>query len=270
MSQKIPSLLKEIPDYPEKLYMRGKLPGEKTVISITGSKEPTDYGIEIVKKLTLGLSKYPISIATGLSVGIEQLTTEEALKLGTQVIGISSSGLKHSDELQERIISSNGLLLSEEGPNKCKTKKSKELSLRIIAGISQTTIVIEAERKSNAMVIADLAMQYNREVCTFPGSIFSKTSSGPHYLIRNGATPITSLDNLLEILGFSVERNDKPDLTEEELVAVKVLLRKPLEKIDLCNELNLNSIECDRLIATLSLKDIIKEELGEIKINLPK
>ena len=121
------------------------------------------------------------------------------------------------------------------------------------------------------MITARLATEYNRDVLAVPGSIFSPNSKGTNRLIRQGATPITYVEELLDALGFEqVKKEDRQaslfvDLSKDELAVIK-LLREPSPRDDLIRAIKMSTSEANSLLSVMEIKGIIKEELGEIRL----
>ncbi len=201
-------LLSEIPDCPKKLYYEGNIEllnnSSYTYICIVGTRKHTEYGKEVCELLIQGLKGYPVAIVSGLALGIDGLVHKIALSNNIPCIAVPGSGIDHTvlypqkhTELAKDIVKSGGLVLSEYEPLTRASPWSFPMRNRIMAGLSHATLVIEGEIDSGTLITARLALEYNREVLAVPGSIFSKTSDGPLSLIKNGATPITSVDDLL-------------------------------------------------------------------------
>jgi DNA processing protein len=141
-----------------------------------------------------------------------------------------------------------------------------------MAGLSCAVMVIEAEIKSGTLITSRMATDYNKDVLTVPGNIFSKTSEGPHMLIRLGATPITKPEELIEALGFK-NKNEKPRNLELEYnecspeeKKVIAFLRAPTEKDELLRSLNMPVGQANAVLSVMELKGLIKETLGEIHL----
>lgn len=278
--EQFPDALLEIPQPPNKLYVRGKLPEKEMVyLSVVGSRKNTSYGKDICEKLIEGLKGYPIVIVSGLAMGIDSIAHKIAIKNGITTIAFPGSGLDNSVlyprtniQLAEEIIKSGGCLISEMEPNFRATLYSFPQRNRLMAGISKAVLIIEAEEKSGTLITARMALDYNRDVLAVPGSAFSSNSNGTNWLIKQGATPITSSDDILIALGFNIE---KPKQTDAERYAdcgkdeMKIieLLREPMERNDLIRELGMNIGEANALLSIMELKDLIKEEMGEIRLN---
>ncbi len=280
LKSKFPPLLSEIPDPPKKLYYRGVLPDWKKFkfLCVVGSRKYSNYGKEATERLIEGLRGYPVVIVSGLALGIDSIAHEAALRAKLITIAIPGSGL-NSDvlypashrRLAEKIITAGGALMSEFEPDFRATTWSFPQRNRIMAGISHATLVIEAEIKSGTLITSRLATDYNRDVLTVPGSIFSKQSEGPHMLLRLGATPATGSDVILDTLGFKKEESggvsgksyDDCSPEEKKIIA---LLTSPFSREDLIAESALPVHELNALLSLLELKGHIKETGGEIHL----
>ena len=139
-----------------------------------------------------------------------------------------------------------------------------------MAGISKAVLIIEAEEKSGTLITARMALDYNRDVLAVPGSAFSSNSNGTNKLIKQGATPVTTSADILEALGFEVEKkvlSEKEkyaDCSKEEMKIIE-LLREPTERDDLIRESGMDIAKANALLSIMEIKELIKEELGEIK-----
>ncbi len=274
-----PSLL-EIPQVPEKLFIRGDLPGPETkLLCVVGSRRYTNYGKEACQKLIGGLRGYDVAIVSGLAIGIDGLAHEAALETGLRTIAIPGSGLGVTSlhpqahiGLAKKILDLGGCLLSEYPPDFKATQYSFPQRNRLMAGLSVAVLIIEADKKSGTMITSRLATEYNKDVLTVPGSIFSQTSAGPHLLLRLGATPITSPEELRDALGFKTA-DDTPRNLELEYAecspqekAVIKILREPRPKDELLRALDLPIAEANAVLSVMELKGLIKETLGEIHL----
>ena len=275
--ERIPQSLREIPQPPEKLYLWGKLPPEGTVyLAVVGSRKCTTYGKDTVKKLISGLKGYPIAIVSGLAMGIDALSHEAALDAGLYAVGFPGSGLSPqvlfpptSLKLAQKIIDKGGCLISEFEPDFKATQWGFPMRNRLVAGLSRAALIIEAQEKSGTLITARMALDYNREVLAVPGAINGEFSKGTNRLIRQGATPITSSDDILEALGFEVDQTSKQktlfdDATPEEKKILK-LLTEPLPRDELIRAMNQPVGVANAMLSVMEIKGLIKEELGEIR-----
>jgi DNA processing protein len=276
--EEFPSQLLEIPQPPKTLYIRGSMPDpDLTYLAIVGSRNYTSYGKDICEKLIRGLQGYPIVIVSGLALGIDSIAHRTALNVGLKTIAFPGSGLddkviypKTNIFLAKEIIENRGCLISEFEPNFISTLYSFPQRNRLMAGMSKAVLIIEAEEKSGTLITARLALDYNKDVLAVPGSAFSSNSNGTNWLIKQGATPITKSEDILEALGFKIE---KPELSDEEKYAdcskeeimVINLLREPRERDDLIREMKMDVAQANALLSIMELKELIKEELSEIR-----
>ena len=278
--KEFPAQLLEIPQPPEKLFIRGNLPGPNTkLLCVVGSRRYTNYGKEACEKLISGLRGYDVAIVSGLAIGIDGIAHEAAMNTGLRTIAIPGSGLGVSAihpiahvGLAKKILDQGGCMLSEYEANFMSTLYSFPQRNRIMAGLSCAVLVIEAEIKSGTLITSRMATDYNKDVLTVPGNIFSKTSQGPHMLIRLGATPITTPEELIEALGFknkdSAPRNLELEYNEcsPEEKAVITALRTPMPKDDLLRALAMPVAQANAVLSIMELKGLIKETLGEIHL----
>jgi DNA processing protein len=276
--EQFPSALLEIPQPPKTLYMRGKLPPKDYIyLAVVGSRKYTSYGKDVCEKLIRGLKGYPIVIVSGLAMGIDSIAHKTALEVGLLTLSFPGSGLDNSVlhprsniRLAQQIVDSGGCLISELAPHWKATIYSFPQRNRLMAGISKAVLIIEAQEKSGTLVTARMALDYNRDVLSVPGSIFSENSKGTNKLIHQGATPVTSSEEVLDALGFTVE---KPSQSEAEKYAscskeekkIIELLFEPMERDELVRESGMNIADANALLSIMEIKELIKEELGEIR-----
>lgn len=273
-----PTPLREIPEPPEELYLRGELPDEKSYIYLTvvGSRKYSRYGKDACEQLISGLRGYPIVIVSGLALGIDGIAHKSAMEAGLKTIAVPGSGLspqvlypRTHVPLAEEIIDSGGALLSEFEPDFRATEWSFPQRNRIMAGISKATLVIEAEDRSGTLITARMALDYNRDVLAVPGDIFSPTASGTNRLIKQGAGAITSPEDLLRVLGFEPNNNkniivDISDLSPNENTIWNLLV-EPISRDQLIRESGLSIQDCIETLSLLEIKGVITEEMGEIR-----
>ena len=272
-----PKLLKEITDPPKHLFIRGDFPDEKEnkFLCVVGSRKYTLYGKEVCKKIIEGLAGYPIVIVSGLAIGIDSVAHNSALNVGLKTIAVPGSGLDDSvlypslnKNLAKKILEKGGALISEFESNFRATPWSFPQRNRIMAGISHAVLVIEAEKISGTLITSRLATEYNRDVFTVPGSIFSKNSEGPHMLIQTGATPITCSSDILVALNIENEKNKNKknlfeNLSKDEITVINLLI-EPLIKDELIRKLSMPISSVNILLSAMELKGLISEKMGKI------
>jgi len=267
-----PSLLNEIPDVPEQLFVRGKLPAHTTkLLCVVGSRKYTSYGRDVCDYLIEGLQGYPLSIVSGLALGTDGNAHRAALKANLHTIAVPGSGLDDSviypashRMLAKEILSHGGALLSEFEPTFQATQWSFPQRNRIMAGMSHATLIIEASEKSGTLITARLTSEYNRDLLVVPGSIFSGNAHGPHQFLKLGATPVTTPADILEALGIAEEQLDLFEqlrISPEEQVLL-ALLNEPKSRDEIIRESELSTSQVQILLAKMELAGIIHESSG--------
>ncbi|MBI2673680.1 MAG: DNA-protecting protein DprA [Candidatus Zambryskibacteria bacterium] len=272
-----PELLKEIPDPPARLRYEGALPkaGNK-LLAIVGSRKYTSYGREVCESIISGLAGSPITIVSGLALGIDSIAHRASLRAGLQTIAIPGSGLDrkvlhpHSHvNLANEIVESGGGLISEYDDTMPSGAWAFPRRNRIMAGMCHTTLVIEAERKSGTLITSRLATEYNREVGCVPGPVNSPTSDGAHMLIRLGAALIRDANDVRELLGLKrMDENptlvDIEELSDEEKIFIQIL-EKSCPRDELIRQSKLDIGTASATLSLLEIKGLIIEELGEVR-----
>ncbi len=272
-----PTLLQEIPDSPPLLNIRGEsIDSDNKFLCVVGSRKYTSYGKDVCTSLIQGLSGQNITIVSGLALGIDSIAHQAALEVGLTTVAIPGSGLGNSVlyprsnyRLAHQILDAGGSLVSEFPEDHKARPENFPQRNRIMAGLSHAVLVIEAEVRSGTLITARLATEYNRDVLTAPGSIFSGTSAGPHLLIRLGATPVRSSKDILEV--FNME-NEEPshvynlkDLSENENRVISYL-GTPLVRDELIEKMGLPIHEVNSLLSAMELKSLIIEKMGTIRL----
>ncbi len=277
---KFPKALLEIPQPPEDLWIMGELPPPNLIyLCVVGSRKNTTYGREACEKIIEGLKGYPIVIVSGLALGIDAIAHKKALAVGLKTLVFPGSGLsfesmhpKTNILLAKEVVKSGGCLISEFPPDFKATLWSFPMRNRLMAGISKAVLIIEAEEKSGTLITARLTTEYNRDLLVVPGSIFSANSKGVNKLLHQGATPVTSSEDVLEALGFELPKNEERqaklflDLSPDEK-KVADLLREPSARDDLIRAMKMSTPAGNALLSIMEIKGLIKEEAGEIRMN---
>lgn len=200
----MPKRLKNIYAPPSVLYTMGEIKngGEGIFIAMVGSRDVTSYGVEAATKLSLGLSRCGAVVVSGLASGVDTASHRGALRGEGGTVAVLGNGLdidypKENKELKLKI-AQNGAVISEYPPGTTPTRTSFPIRNRIIAGLSQGCVVVEASSKSGALITASCAVEMGRDVFAVPGSIFSHMSDGPNRLLRDGAKPVLNVLDILE------------------------------------------------------------------------
>jgi DNA processing protein len=277
LPEEFPELLKEIPQPPVQLRFEGELPPpENKLLAIVGARKFSLYGREMAETLIAGLAGEPVTIVSGLALGIDSIAQRAALRHDIQTLAIPGSGLDRSvihprshAGLADEIVESGGGLMSEYDDTMPAGLWTFPRRNRIMAGMCHATIVIEAERRSGTLITSRLATEYNREVGAVPGPLTSPTSDGPHLLLRLGAAVIRDHNDILELLGLR-RRDETPtlmdieDLTGEEKTFIK-LLDIACPRDELIRKSKMDTGSASAILSLLEIKGLIKEEMGEVR-----
>lgn len=273
----IPERLMEIPEPPKELFVRGRLPPHDTKhLAIVGSRRYTPYGRDVCETLVRGLAGFPIIIVSGLALGIDAIAHRAALDARLTTIALPGSGISDdvlypasNRELARRILEAGGALLSEFPPDFRAAPWAFPARNRLMAGLCHAVLIIEAEQKSGTLITARLATEYNRDVMTVPGPVFSKTSEGPHLLLKLGATPVRTSHDILEALGWSSESKPNQAVLIEELSPeekkVFSALDTPQIRDELIRALDMPTYKANILLSAMELKGLITESMGEVR-----
>lgn len=253
-----PPLLKEIYLPPPLIYFRGQIPKTKIYLAIVGPRRATAYGREVVRYLLANLPAGKVTIVSGLARGIDAEAHFQALKNNLPTIAVLGSGVSDSAiyprqnlGLAKKILTQKGALISEYPPTRATKPFHFPARNRLIAGLCQHTIIIEAPLKSGALITAACGLEQNRNVLAVPGSIFSASSFGAHQLIINGAQLVASATDLLENLGLENEQptSDYSNLNNDEIKIITALQLEPKNFDFLCKQTGLSP---NQLLACLT------------------
>lgn len=267
--------LREIPQPPKKLFTQGSLPPPKNkLLTIVGSRKFSSYGRLACERLISGLRGYPVSVISGLALGIDTIAHKAALDNDIHTIAVPGSGLSEkvlypasNRMLARAILEKGGLLLSEFEPDFKATVWSFPQRNRIMAGLSDAVLIIEAQEKSGTLITARMALDYNKTVLVVPGSIFEDSSRGTNTLIKHGATPVTSAEDILEALSIEKSESetelDLEDLSEIERELV-TLLNEPRSRDELLRFSTLSNSDTNAILTLLEIKGYIKETGGKM------
>jgi DNA processing protein len=202
-----PQRLREIPDPPLALYVRGALAAQDaTAIAIVGSRRASAYGLQSAERLGYDLALRGLTVVSGLAVGIDGAAHAGALRAGGRTVAVLGSGFcrlypPEHEELAERI-AGQGAVISEYPMEAAPLGLNFPRRNRLISGLSLGVVVVEAARRSGALITADCALEQGREVFAVPGPVTSATSQGTHQLVKEGARLATSVEDVLEELGL--------------------------------------------------------------------
>lgn len=233
-------ILEGIDNKPKALYYIGKLPSErKLTVSIVGSRKPTGYGKEVAYKLAYELASKGIIVVSGLAIGIDAIAHQAALDAGGTTLAVLGGGLSYihprsNQRLADNILAQNGALISEYEPAMPSLSHQFVERNRIVSGLCDALIVVEAALRSGTLSTANFALHQGKDVAAVPGNITSPMSAGCNKLIKQGATPVTETADILELLGLNPKsaQTSLPLAENEHEAAILNLLQNGLRDGD--------------------------------------
>ncbi|WP_207729318.1 DNA-processing protein DprA [Clostridium sp. 'deep sea'] len=272
--QGYPKRLSHLHDPPLALYVKGelKIDEQDCYLGVVGSRSRKLYGQRVIKDLLPSLIRQGLTIVSGMAYGIDSDSHQCAIDNNGYTIAVIGSGLDDkfisgNFSLVDKILK-NGALISEYPPNFEARKWTFPARNRIIAGVSDAVLVVEAGKKSGSLITADFASQLGKEVLAVPGSILSTTSIGTNTLIKNGAKPILASEDIAEeFLTLSVEINKKtkPKLNNElEKKIYSLLNSEPISVDEIVLKLDEKASNIQSTLTILSIRGIIEESAGRL------
>ena len=264
-----PELLKQIYDPPIILYIKGKIiPEDKNAVALVGSRKASMYGLETSRRISARLAATGVTIVSGLARGIDGAAHKAALKAYGRTLAVLGNGLSsiyppENKRLADDIACS-GAVISEFPMDTEPSSWNFPVRNRIISGLSLGIVVVEAAKKSGALITASRALEQGREVFAVPGKAGSATSMGAHNLIKNGARLTESADDVLDELNLVIKKTGsiKPGLDIEEERMYRLLSDEP-EHIDIITEKsNLPVQAVSNLLLKLEVKRLAKQLPG--------
>lgn len=273
-SSAYPKMLSEIYDPPNILFQQGTIePVDQLAIAIVGTRSSSNYGDTVARRLAHGLSMAGFTIVSGLARGIDAQAHKAALAANGRTIAVLGGGLlkmypPEHQSLADEIIA-NGAVISEALPLQSPQSGCFPRRNRIVTGLSLGVIVVEAGDRSGAAISARLAMEQGREVFAVPGRIDSQNSRGCHQLIRDGATLVRSVDDVLEQLGplaspiardttegaaaQTIKHPAELKLSDQESLILQAIRSAPTSFDDIMQQ---TGLPASRLLSTISVLEV--------------
>lgn len=261
-----PKLLKEIKNPPPLIYYVGTLPKENC-FAIVGTRKCSDYGKEVAWQIAKELAEAGLIIVSGFAPGIDTVSHKAAIESKKPTVAVLGTGLdrksiypKSNLKLIDKILENGGCLISEYPPGTPGRKYTFPKRNRIISGLSLGVLVVEARRRSGAIITAEYAFSQKRKVFAVPGSIFSPLSQGCHYLIKRGAKLVEGAKDILETLGMEkeIKKEEIQGETEEEDLILKVLKEGAMDIEKIIEKTKLSAAKVAGVVAILEIKGKVK------------
>lgn len=269
-----PALLREIPDFPKQLYCKGKVELLKErCVAVVGSRNTTTYGRSTAVKFAGAIAGAGLTVVSGMARGIDTCAHRGALDAGGGTVAVLGCGVDICYPAEnvnlKREIEEKGLVVSEYHPDEGPKKYYFPQRNRIISGLSEMTLVIQAGIGSGALITAGLAADQGREICTVPGNVDSQYNMGSNKLIQEGACVVLNPGDVLEIMGVSVLEGRRAEemLGESELRIFKVLEKQGEMTVDeLCRAIGKSPSYVAGIVAVMEMKGVVFSGMGKIFI----
>jgi DNA processing protein len=258
-----PVLLKEIDQPPPVLYVKGKIqPENDQSAAIVGTRKVTPYGRQVTEEIADYLARNNFTIISGLARGVDGIAHQTALNAGGKTYAVLGCGVEQvyppeHKKLAEQIIE-NGALISDYPPGTKPDAANFPPRNRIISGLSQITIVIEAGETSGALITATFAVEQGRDVLAVPGNVYAPQSKGTNRLIAQGAFPYTGINSLEALLKISKNiRSSQPAiLPENEIEASLLKIMQNSNGMHIDEIVTSSSLSIDIISATLTMMEL--------------
>ncbi|MDW8058826.1 MAG: DNA-processing protein DprA [Thermomicrobium sp.] len=260
-----PPLLREIGSPPLALFVKGSLePGDARGVALVGTRQASSYGAQVARTFATDFAQAGVTVVSGLARGIDRVAHEAALEAGGRTIAVLGTGIDvvypaGHRALAERIVE-RGALVTEFLPGTPPHAGNFPVRNRIISGLSLGVVVVEAPQRSGALITANFALDQNRAVYTVPGPIFSSGTAGILRLLREGATPVGSAQDVLEDLALEARQLPllaPPTVPEAARPVVAALGSEPRHIDELAAQLGMGIAQLSALLLELQLEGLV-------------
>ena len=267
-----PPYLKEIPDPPPVLYLRGDIQTrDQWAIAVVGTRRASAYGRHITGKLVADLVRSGVTIVSGLARGIDGFAHQAALRAGGRTIAVLGSGINRIYPPEHRrladLVSADGALLSGFGPDTPPEAGNFPRRNRIISGLSLGVLVVEAGARSGASITAGYALDQGRDVFAIPGNVDSRTSLGTNRLIQQGAKLVLTAQDILEELNMTMVAEQVATqlalpASHEEAQLLQLLSSHPTHVDELSRRAGMAIAHVSSTLTMMELKGMIRQVEG--------
>ena len=274
-SVEFPERLRNIPSPPKQLYYAGDISLlHKKSVGVVGARKHTVYGKNVALMIGRRLAESGIPVVSGLALGIDAFSHEGALEADGKIIGVLGSGInrlgpERNRGLMMRGLKAGGVVVSEYEPDEGAQKGTFPARNRIISGLSEAVVIVEAGLNSGSLITAKHAAEQGRTIYAVPGNINSQSSIGSNLLIRDGAVPLVIMEDLVRDIG-AVSRAvnvQRPDIEGDELCIYRAVAeRSGATCEELINSTGLSPSLLNSLLTVMEIKGLVESYAGRIYI----
>ena len=267
-----PERLLEIKNPPQQLYCCGD-PGllKSRCVAVVGSRTTTVYGRRTAEAIGRCLAAAGVTVVSGMAMGIDASAHEGALSAGGLTVAVLGCGPDVCYPPENRLlmedIKRSGLIVTEYEPGTPANRYNFPNRNRIISGLCEATVVVQARNRSGSLITAELAAEQGREVYAVPGNIDSQYNLGNNRLIKEGASPLICIDDILEYLGIGgVDEEDaRRRLSDREFEIFGILRMEGEMTIDeVCMKTGFSPAYVNPILAVMEMKGFISSEMGRV------
>ena len=281
LDKEYPHRLKHCDDGPVLIYTKGDVDlNNQKVLSVVGTRSATDYGKSLCKQLMEGLKPYNVLIVSGLAYGIDTAAHKAAIDNKLSTVGVLGHGLDmiypaENKELAKKMLNNKGGLVTEFMSETKPDRENFPQRNRIIAGMADAVVVVEAAERGGALITAEIALSYNRDVLTVPGHVNQPFSKGCNKLIKlTKAALIESADDIIYCLGWEKITNDKKkniqkqifvELNDDEQLIVNILKiqnQTPIDEITYKSKMPVSKVAT--ILLQLEFKGLVNALPGKM------
>lgn len=273
-----PRRLRQIPDAPIMLYSKGRIePNPSRTVAVVGTRDATHYGRGLCESFVQSLQEVDVQVVSGMAYGIDICAHNACLKYGIPTLGVLGHGL---DRIYPREHKKTAELMLEEGgllteflPGTKPDRENFPMRNRIVAGMTDATVVVESRVSGGSLITAELAFDYDREVFAFPGNVGQTNSEGCNVLIRkNKAQLVVSGEQFLEAMNWNILRKETPvisraifdQLSDEEKKVMEYLGGDSAHLDMIALHLQMPVFKISSLLLTMEMKGLLRSDPGNV------
>ena len=271
-----PAKLRDIPNPPKQLYCKGNIELLRArSVGVIGARKNTVYGKNVAIMIGKRLAESGLAVTSGLAMGIDAFSHEGALEADGKVIGVLGSGINQmgpwrNRELMKRGLEKGGLVISEYAPDEPAYKGTFPARNRIISGLSEALVIVEAGLNSGSLITAKHASEQGRPVYAVPGNINSQSSIGTNLLIRDGAVPLVIIDDLIRDIGVDIKRDMEIrtdlDADEEKVFEIVRVMSGPTVD-EIIRGTGFDPQLVNSILTIMEIKGVVESYAGRIYIS---